>query len=321
VGKGREQRLLIALGLGISVLVAQVSVGLITGSLALLADSAHVFLDVFALALAYLGVRLSHRPPTAHYTYGFRRVEVLTAFGNGVTLLFLVAFVVKEAFSRLGAPQEVWAAPMLGMALAGLLANLLMAGLLHRHEEGDLNMRAAFLHVLGDALGSVAAFAAGLLILLSGWTLADPLASLLIAGIVGTGAVRVLREALHILAEGTPKGMELTQVAQRMAAIPGVRDVHDLHLWTIGPDFPALSAHVVVESQSLAEADSLSLRLRRLLHDEFGIQHTTLQLEGSPCDAPYCNGLQKGGSTGNCLALSPRPKARRQAQRPGAGGE
>ncbi|MCS7240780.1 MAG: cation diffusion facilitator family transporter [Candidatus Bipolaricaulota bacterium] len=290
----RGQRLLWALMLGFLIFIAQLIVGLLTGSLALLADTAHVFLDVFALALAYFGARLSQRPPTANYTYGFRRVEVLTATVNGLTLLLLMGFVVKEAFARFRTPQEVWAAPMLGMSVAGLLGNLLMAGLLRRHEGHDLNMRAAFLHVLGDALGSVMTITTGLVILLTGWKLADPLVSLAIAIIVVVGAVRVLRQCLRILAEGAPEDLNLLKVAQRIAAIPGVRDVHDLHLWNIGPGFPALSAHIVVESQSMAEADALTSSLRHLLREEFGISHVTLQLEGSFCDAPCCDKVLKG---------------------------
>lgn len=259
-----------------------------------MADSAHVFLDVVALGLAYLGARLSRRPPTARYTYGFRRVEVLTAAVNGLTLLLLLVFLVKEAFERLGAPRLVQAGPMLGVALAGLLVNFLMAVLLWRHEEEDLNLRAAFLHVLGDALGSVAAIAAGIVIALTGWNGADPLASLVIAAIVGMGAVRVLRRTFRVLAEGVPEGLSLEAVAQRLQAVPGVRDVHDVHLWSIGPGFPALSAHVVVDSRSMAEADALASRLRQLLREEFGLEHVTLQLEGTFCGAPCCNGATRG---------------------------
>lgn len=291
--RDRERRLLWSLVLGFFTFSAQVLVGFFAGSLALLTDSAHLFLDLFAIALAYFGARLARRPPTSRYTYGFKRVEVLTAAVNGLTLLLLMAVVVKEAFSRLGRPQEVWAAPVLGMSLAGLVGNFLMALLLRHHEEGDLNMRAAFLHVVGDAFGSVAAFASGLVILLTGWNVADPLASLFIAAIVGLGAFRVLRRSLRILAEGAPEGLDPQKIALRMAALPGVRDVHDLHLWTIGPGFPALSAHVVVESRSMAEADLLASSLRQLLREEFGIHHATLQLEGSFCGAPCCNGLER----------------------------
>lgn len=286
-----KQRLFWALVLGLFVFLAQLLAGLFAGSLALLADSAHVLLDVLALSLAYFGARFAQRPPTSRYTYGFRRVEVLTAAINGLTLLLLMGVVVKEAVDRLGAPREVAAVPMLGVGGVGLLANFLMAGLLWRHEEEDLNMRAAFLHVLGDALGSVAVIVAGLVILHTGWTLADPVTSLAIAGIVGMGAVRVLRQSLRILAEGVPDGLNPEKIAQRIATMPKVLGVHDLHLWSIGPGFPALSAHVVVGSQSMAEVDALASALRHLLREEFGIAHVTLQLEGSFCGTPCCNGF------------------------------
>lgn len=290
----RERRLLWAIGLGFFVFIGQVIVGLFTGSLALLADSAHVFLDGFALVLAYVGARFARWPPTPRYTYGFRRVEVLTAAVNGLTLFLLMAGVMREAIGRLGAPREVWAGPMLAMAAAGLGANLLMALLLHHHEAEDLNLRAAFLHVMGDALGSAAVIVAGLVILFTGWTLADPLAGLLIAGIIGVGAVRVLRRSWRILAEGAPEGLDTEQIIQRMASQPGVLGVHDLHLWTIGSGFSALSAHVVVEAQSMAEADALAATLRKLLQTHFSLTHVTLQLEGSFCGAPCCNGIPEG---------------------------
>ncbi|MFN3347069.1 MAG: cation diffusion facilitator family transporter, partial [Candidatus Bipolaricaulaceae bacterium] len=279
----REQRLLLASILALLVFFAELFTGILAGSLALLADSAHVFLDVVALGLAYLGARLSRRPPTTRYTYGFRRVEVLTAAVNGLTLLLLLGLLVKEAFARLGAPRPVQAGPMLGVALAGLLVNFLMAGVLWRHEEEDLNMRAAFLHVLGDAFGSLAALAAGVVIALTGWTSADPLASLVIAASVGAGAVRVLRHTFRVLAEGVPAGLNLAQITHRLREVSGVRDVHDLHLWSIGPGFPALSAHVVVESASMPEADALAAQLRQILKEEFGLDHVTLQLEGNFC--------------------------------------
>lgn len=291
VGIERERRLLWALALGFFVFLAELLTGLFAGSLALLADSAHVFLDVVALGLAYFGARISRRPPTPRYTYGFRRVEVLTAATNGLTLLLLLGLLTKEAVERFGAPRMVRAEPMLAMAVVGLVANFLMAGLLWHHEEEDLNMRAAFLHVLGDALGSLAALAAGVAIVLTGWTGADPLASLFIAAVVGVGAVRLLRRSFRVLAEGTPEGLELEKITKRLLEVAGVRGVHDLHLWSIGPGFPALSAHVVVDSGSLAEAEALAARLRTLLGEEFGLVHVTLQLEREFCGAPCCNGV------------------------------
>lgn len=291
VGIERERRLLWALALGFFVFLGELLTGLFAGSLALLADSAHVFLDVVALGLAYFGARISRRPPTTRYTYGFRRVEVLTAAINGLTLLLLLGLLTKEAVARFGAPMMVHAEPMLAMAVVGLVANFLMAGLLWHHEEEDLNMRAAFLHVLGDALGSLAALAAGVAIVLTGWTGADPLASLFIAAVVGVGAVRLLRRSFRVLAEGTPEGLELEKITKRLLEVAGVRGVHDLHLWSIGPGFPALSAHVVVDSGSLAEAEALAARLRKLLGEEFGLAHVTLQLEREFCGAPCCNGV------------------------------
>lgn len=276
------------------VFVAELGVGLLTGSLALLADSGHVLLDVAALALAYVGARWAGRRPDERYTYGYRRAEVIVAAVNGLFLFLLVGFVVAEAVDRLRTPKEVWVGPMMAMAGAGLLGNLAMAALLGHHDADDLSMRAAFLHVLGDALGSLAVVLGGASMILTGQTWPDAAASLLISGILLVGAIRVLRRAGRVLAEGVPEGLVLGEVARAMAEVGGVREVHDLHVWSLGPGSPALTAHVVLGERSLQEADAIVAELRRILKERFGIHHVTIQVESGACQAPCCNAL-KGG--------------------------
>jgi cobalt-zinc-cadmium efflux system protein len=289
----RERRLCWALGVGVVLFVAELSVAFLSGSLALLADSGHVFLDVFALGLAYLATRLVKRRPDRIYTYGRQRAEVLAAAINALLLVFLAGFVLAEALSRLRWPRPVLAEPFLAMAGGGLLGNLLIAFLLGAHEKHDLNMRAAFLHVLGDALGSLAALLAAVGLFLFGRPWVDSAASLFISGILIFGAVRLLRRAGRVLAEGVPEGLSLTEIAAGIAAIPGVVEVHDLHVWSLTPRFPVLTAHVVLGDLSLREADRMAHDLRRMLRDRFGIEHVTLQMEARACPGPSCNGREE----------------------------
>lgn len=286
----REKRFGLALFLGSVLFFAEILTAIFSGSLALLADAGHLFLDVFALLFAYLGARLSRRRPDQTYTYGYHRAEVLAAAINAALLFFLVGFIVKEAISRFFAPVSVLVVPVLVMALLGLLGNLVMASFLSGHKKEDLNMRAAFLHVLGDALGSVVVLIAGLVLAFSGPYWIDPAASLVISGVILVGAVRVAKGVVRVLGEGVPENLSLEEIAAAIASVPGVRDVHDLHVWTIKPGFPALTAHVVLGDLSLREADQLVEELRRRIRERFGIEHVTLQVEGETCPGPCCNG-------------------------------
>ncbi|MCX7750108.1 MAG: cation diffusion facilitator family transporter [Candidatus Bipolaricaulota bacterium] len=286
-----DRRLLLAAGITGLVCLAQVAGGFLTGSLALLSDAAHVFLDSFALGLAYLARRAARRPPTDRHTYGLHRMEVLAALVNGGTLVAVAVGIVREAVDRLREPSPVLAGPMLAVAAGGLAVNLLIALVLHRHEREDLNVHSAFLHVVGDALSSLGVLAAGVAILVTGWTPADPIVSLGIGGVILVGAARVLRRSLHILAEGAPEGISLREVRERMARVEGVGEVHDLHVWAVSPGFVALSAHVVIADRALSEAEEVLEALKRELAVRFGITHTTIQLECRSCQGtPACPG-------------------------------
>lgn len=286
------------MAVGVTLFGAELSAALFSRSLALLADSGHVALDVFALGLAYGAHRLVRRRPDKKYTYGYHRAEVLAAALNALLLLLLVGFVVREALVRLWSPAPVLWGPMVVMAGVGLGGNVLMAFLLGSHEARDLNMRAAFLHVVGDALGSVAVLVAalGLALFRAPWM--DTVASLLISGLLLVGAARVLRRAGRVLAEGVPEGLSLAEITGAMLAYPGVREVHDLHVWSLGPRFSALTAHVVVGERSLPEAEAVVRHLGELIRERFGIGHVTLQVEGEACGGPWCNGREEGPGCG-----------------------
>jgi len=285
-----EKRFLISLILTALILVAEVIGGLWTGSLALLSDAAHVFLDILALGLSYGALRLSALPADDRHTYGFHRFEVIAALANGVTLAGVAIGIFIEAYHRLQAPEPVKSVELLVIATVGLIVNLIVAFVLgghdherDEHEAEDLNVKSAFLHVLGDAVSSVGVIVAALIIWRTGWTLADPLMSVLIGLIIVASSWRVTKASLHILVEGVPEGFHLADVAQTMGSAPGVTDVHDLHVWSLCSGHTALSAHVVVADQSLGQAQVVMDEIKRRLRSGFGVEHTTIQFECAGC--------------------------------------
>jgi len=278
-----ENRFILALALTAVILVAEVAGGLWTGSLSLLSDAAHILLDLLALGLSYAALRIAARPADDRHTYGFHRWQVVAALANGATLSIVAFWIFREAWLRFREPVAVLAGPMLAIAVLGLIVNLTVALVLREHRHDDLNVRSAYLHVLGDALSSVGVIVAGVIILFTGWTLADPLVSALIGVIILVSSGRVLRESLHILVEGTPQGLATGQVCEAMSGVTGVAGVHDLHIWSVTSGYVALSAHVVLADSSLNRAPEIQDDLRRMLGDRFGIQHITVQLESAHC--------------------------------------
>lgn len=282
-GGKAESRFVLALALTGFILVAEIIGGLWTGSLALLSDAAHVFMDMFALALAYGAIRLAARPPSPNHTYGFHRMKVIAAFINGATLLLIAFEIFREAWERFQNPSPILAGPMLVVAVIGLGVNLVVALALRQHDRADLNTRAAFLHVLGDALASVGVIAAGVVILFTGWLWVDPLVSVLIGGIILLSSGRVLKQTIHILNEGAPESIDVAEVGLAMRQVAGVAEVHDLHVWTVSPDYLTLSAHVVLADQALSQTHPLMDALKELIAHQFGIEHTTIQFECRNC--------------------------------------
>lgn len=280
---GYRGRLFAVLVITLSVLVVEVVVGLLSGSLALLADAAHLGTDALGIGMALLAVRMAGRAPTARRTFGWQRGEVLAAGFNAVLLLGLAVAVVVEAVRRLGDPPPIQAGGVLVVGAVGLVANLVGLALLAGGRDESLNVRGAFLEVLGDALGSVAVLVAAAVVMATGQERADPIASLLIAALIVPRAVTLLRDTAEVLLEGTPRGVDLVEVRRHMLAQPGVVDVHDLHAWTITSGVPVLSAHVTVEPTALGGACGGGVldRLHDCLREDFDVEHSTFQLEPS----------------------------------------
>jgi cobalt-zinc-cadmium efflux system protein len=270
-------RLLAVFGLATAVLVAQVAGGVLSGSLALLADAGHMLVDAAGIGLALLAIRFAARPASGTKTFGYYRVEILAAVGNAVLLLTVAALVLIEAAQRLASPPPVASGTMLAVAVAGLAANAVSLWVLHGGQAASLNLRGAYLEVLGDLLGSVAVIVAAVVISLTGWRLADPVASAAIGLLILPRTWALLREAVDVLLEATPKGVDLHHVRAHILAVAGVTDCHDLHAWTITSGMPVLSAHVVLADG--ADPGRVLDALGACLAGHFDIEHSTFQLE------------------------------------------
>ena len=273
---GNNGTLLVALLLTLSFAGVEALAGWWSGSLALMSDAAHMLTDSSALGLAAAAAWLARRPPSFRHSYGLVRAEVLAALFNSVLMLVLIVFIVREALERIGTPREIAGGTVVGVAVIGLIVNLVVAWILHRGEQ-TLNSRAALLHVLGDALGSVAAITAGIVIVATGWTPIDPLLSLLVAVLILVSALGLLREVVHVLMEGVPLNVQLDAVGRDLAALDGVLRVHDLHVWTLASGSIALSAHL--EIRNLADWPGILAAARQTVDTRHGIRHVTLQPE------------------------------------------
>jgi cobalt-zinc-cadmium efflux system protein len=269
----------VALGLVLAFACVEVAAGVLAGSLALLADAAHMLSDALALGLALFAAWLARRPATPERSFGWRRAEVLAALANALVLLALGAWIVWEAVGRLSDPPGVTGGWVLAAGVAGLLVNFAAARILHGAGSG-LNIRAAMLHVLADLASSAGVVVAGVVVLATGWAYADPVAAILIGLLVVLSTAGVLRETVGVLLEGAPAGIDAREVGAAIASTDGVVGVHDLHLWTITSGFPALSAHVLVAAG--ADCHAIRRQLEVLLRERFDVTHTTLQVEHAP---------------------------------------
>jgi cobalt-zinc-cadmium efflux system protein len=288
-----SRKLLLAIGLTVITLIAEIIGGVWTNSLALLSDAAHVFMDVFALSLSLLAIRFSARPATERRTFGLHRLEILASLINGATLLVIAGGILYAATGRLLHPEAVKSREMFVIAVIGLVMNLLAAWLLHQHHGDDLNVRSAYLHVIGDAAASVGVIVGGMIMLYTGWYVVDALVSMAIALMIAFGALRLLREAGHILLEGVPSHIDLSRLVSSMQAVDGVVSVHHLHLWSVCSHITVLAAHVDLEPEARERSREILIALEELLERDYRIRYTTLQLECSRCeDAPV---LQKLG--------------------------
>lgn len=300
--RSTQKRFIYSIVLTSLILIAEVIGGLLSGSLALLSDAAHVFMDIFALVLSFVALKLAIRPPDDQHSFGWHRLEVVAALINGASLFIISIGIWIEAVKRFQHPVEVRSTEMLIIAVIGLAVNVVVAFILgghdhahsgqdhdhdHTHETGskkrNLNVQSAFLHVLGDAISSVGVIIAAIIIHFTKVAWIDPLISILIGVIIFISAFRVLKSALHILIEGVPEGLSIKEINARMTTVEAVKTVHDLHVWNLGSDQVSLSAHVILEEALENQPSAVMDDLKKLLDDEFHIQHTTIQFEKNPC--------------------------------------
>ncbi|EDL66103.1 cation diffusion facilitator family transporter [Bacillus sp. SG-1] len=279
--EGNKKGLLIALIITTGIMLLEFFGGLITNSLALLSDSGHMLSDASSLALSLAAMWFAARAASSEKTYGYYRFEILAALFNGVTLFLIAGFIVHEAYERMFDPPTVSSGTMMLIAFIGLLANLLSAWALIKKGDvkDNVNLRSAYLHVLGDALGSVGAILAGAIMLIFDWYWADPIISVLVALLILKSAWGIISHTVHILMEGTPSGIEVQRVRSELENIPGVKNVHDLHIWTITSGMNSLSCHILIKDE---EDDQVILQKAiHLIEEKFHIHHTTIQVERS----------------------------------------
>jgi cobalt-zinc-cadmium efflux system protein len=273
-----RRRLVVAFVSQFLFFVVELVGGLLTNSLALLADAGHMLSDVAALGLSLLALVYAGKPATERKTYGYHRLEILAALVNGLALWGMAAYIIYEAYGRLSHPPAIHSLPLIIIAGVGLLVNLFGVVVLYPTKDHGINLRSAFLHLVADSLGSLAAIGAGLAIYFKGWYWFDPLAGAVIAILIIIGSWQLVWEATDILMEATPKHIDLTEVALALEAHPGVREIHDLHIWSISSGLFALSVHVVLSDTK--NRDCLTWELEEILAHRFGLEHTTIQLEG-----------------------------------------
>jgi cobalt-zinc-cadmium efflux system protein len=288
---GNKQALLSSFVLIAVFMVVEVVGGLLTNSLALLSDAGHMLSDAAALGLSFFALRLGERAVSQDKTFGYKRFEIIAAGLNGVTLVVVSLYIFYEAVQRFFSPPEVQSQGMLVIATVGLLVNIVAAWILMKGDKDNLNVRSAFLHVLGDLLGSVGAIVAALLIMFFGWGIADPIASVIVGVLIMISGWRVIKESYQVLMEGAPKQIDMLQVKEALCNLPMVKEVHDLHVWTITSGYPILSCHITITDHGIH--DEILLQSQKILHDEFDIEHSTIQVEkaANGCPSPHgtCN--------------------------------
>ena len=279
---GSPRRLIAALLITASFMLVEVAAGLWTGSLALLADAGHMLTDAAALALAIWAVQMTRKPADTARSYGYHRMQVLAAFVNGLSLVLIAAWIVFEAAQRIWAPAPILTGPMLGVAITGLLVNIAAFAVLHGGDQQDLNLRGATAHVLADMLGSAAAILAALIMMQTGWWLADPLLSLVTAVLIARSGLNVTRRSAHVLLEGAPESLDNSVVRETLInSIAAVQDVHHIHSWSLKPGMPLITLHAQITEN--ADADATLLAIHQTLQQQFNCEHATVQMEVGGC--------------------------------------
>ena len=281
VTEDSKRRVFWAMIITASFMLAEVIGGLLSGSLALLADAAHMLTDAAALFLSWFAFKLSQKQSDQARSYGFDRFQILAAFVNGLSLLVIAVWIVIEAIQRILDPQEVIALPMLVIAVIGLLVNILVFWILTRGDQDNLNLKGALIHVMGDLLGSVAAIAAAIIIFYTGWNIADPILSVLVAILITRSGWHVVKKSTHILLQGSPENVDCDKIRERLIQIPEINDVYHMHVWSMTNDKPIMTMNAVIGSDT--DPASALTQIKTILNDEFNINHSTVQIE---CDSP-----------------------------------
>ncbi len=265
------------------IMIAEVIGGLVSNSLALLSDAGHMFTDTFALGLSLWAIKMAQKPATHHKTFGYHRLEILAALANGILLILISIWIFYEAYQRFFNPPEIKSGLMLVVAMTGLIGNIIGISILQRSSQDNLNVRGAFLHMLGDTLSSVGVIIGGVFIAFTGWKMIDPIVSILINGFIIHSAFQLIFESGEVLLEAVPRGLTLQEVVTEVTKVPGVRDLHDLHIWTITSGLHALSGHILIDDQKISTGTTILQEVKEVLEHKFGITHTTLQLESENC--------------------------------------
>ncbi len=287
---GGRKDLLVALAITLLMMVAEVIGGLISNSLALLSDAGHMLTDNLALLLSFFAMKFASMPATERRTFGFYRLEILAALINGIILVLISLLIIYQAYLRVINPQRVEGVLMLVVAVIGLVANIIGAAVLIKHSHANLNIRGAYLHIVGDALSSVGVVIGGIIILYTGWYLIDPILSILISLVIIYGAWSLVKESVSILLESVPAHIDIDTVASEIGKISGVREAYHIHVWSITSGVYAMSAHILIDDQLVSGSKDLIDSIRSLLADKFKILHSTIQLECERCDmGPVCS--------------------------------
>jgi cobalt-zinc-cadmium efflux system protein len=279
------RKLLYGIVLSITILIVEVIGGLLSNSLALLSDAGHVLTDVFALALSWYGVRQATRPANHRMTFGYHRVGVVIAILNALSIFAIAGFILYEAYQRFQQVQIVNSPLMMGIAVVGLAANLVVVLWLRSEQKGNINVRSAFWHAMGDALASIGVIIGGLVIWLTGQYWVDPLVSVIISLIILASAWSILREAFHVILEATPKDVDVQAMIKTIKEIAGVKDVHDVHVWSISSELRAMNGHILIDDIYTSQAAKIREEIEQVVREKYRVGHTTLQLECKICNS------------------------------------
>ncbi len=286
-----KRKMAAAVALTTLFVIGEAVAGYFTHSLALLSDAGHNLADALALGLSWYALSIATKPSDSQRTFGYHRVAILAALGNAVSLVVIALIIFWKAAQRLGAPHEVHSGPMIVMALVAIAVNGIIAMWLHHGAKHDVNVRSAYLHMLGDAASAFGVVIAGIVIALTGRFIADPIASLLIGALILWSSWGILKETIHILLEGSPLGLNMDDLEKTIRAVDGVLNFHDLHVWTVGPGVIACSCHIVVAAQSIQSGQKIMRAVAEELEHDFNINHATIQVEVEACEADemYCH--------------------------------